>query len=266
MQDGRRRLTIIGIDVVVNITGVTATDASSANTALTSSTADGTLLSNIQSQPLLTASITSSNIVGNNTLSESPPTTSTAPPTPPSSSDAPPVVSNTGSGSVTLTWEAPSDNGGSTIIGYRISSYLDAVAVHRVSLRNTSVSSGSFRIGTTENGPWTSCLAYNVDSNTMKNKIDALDPLFDVAVTSNLNDVINGQDTALTWSITFYSPIGPGKKKEIKKKKKKKEKNLFYWFVFVFVLVVFWWFSEIFLFFFVFEIYANSTHSFDLFI
>ena len=249
MQDGRRRLTIIGIDVVVNITGVTATDASSANTALTSSTADGTLLSNIQSQPLLTASITSSNIVGNNTLSESPPTTSTAPPTPPSSSDAPPVVSNIGSGSVTLTWEAPSDNGGSTIIGYRISSYLDAVAVHRVSLRNTSVSSGSFRIGTTENGPWTSCLAYNVDSNTMKNKIDALDPLFDVAVTSNLNDVINGQDTALTWSITFYSPIGPGKKKEFKKKKKK-ERMLFFIGLFLFLyLVVFWWFSGILLFF-----------------
>jgi hypothetical protein len=78
--------------------------------------------------------------------------------------------------------------------------------VQRISLLNTSVTSGTFRVGTSATGPWTTCLAHNVNEKVLKTAIDAIDPAlgWDVTVKYNATDYINGGlNQARTWFVTF---------------------------------------------------------------
>lgn len=119
----RRRLGIIGIDIVLNITDITASDASTANTALQTSVNDGTLLTNIQNEGI---SVTSTTQQQNSTIVQILPSPATAPPVPPASSNIPPTFTDIKSGEITLSWQAPTDNGGSMVTGYKIAAFLDA--------------------------------------------------------------------------------------------------------------------------------------------
>ena len=198
----RRRLATVGILVKVNITGITATDASSANAALQTSVEDGTLLTNVKKEGILA---TSTAIVGNSTLVQTPPSSATAPPTTPSLIDIAPTYTQVESGQITLAWTEPLDNGGNVITGYKIAAYLDAREVQRISLLTTTVTSGTFRIGfgTT----FTSCLAHDVEAATMEQAINGLKVEWNVHVQYNANDMINGgTDQARTWFVTFNVP------------------------------------------------------------
>ena len=119
-----RRLATVGITIEVNITGVTASDAGSTNAAMQTSVSDGTLLANVGTAGLST--FTTATLPGNSTVVETAPTATTAPPVAPLVSSVAPTFADVGSGRITLSWAAPTDNGGNEVTGYKIAAYLDA--------------------------------------------------------------------------------------------------------------------------------------------